>query len=536
MFDGLLERIGRHVAHDRALGELKSDLHRVFSTRVDRTSDGAKIGFATFGAGEWHLGFELLLAAALEQRNARPSFLICDLPDLPICSERLITSTSQDRCAGCLLVKREVLDISAMPWERMSAFIGHDAITRATRTANTLPADRIEDHVERGFPVGRWLHVSACNFLRGDARGDAPEHVDVRRRLLATAIVGVEAVDNWLARTTPDIVVVQGGAHTLWRIARELSQARGIPVISRELGKGGWDRQIFALNRDSMAPDLDEAWNSAREQPLTEAEEAEVDALASNIAIDTYQPIERQRQSATRLNIDPSAKVAVAFTNVTWDLATADRDVAFTGVFDWLTETMRALRDRPGVQLIVRAHPAEASVMTRERIVDRIAADWPDTSRITIVPPEHSITARDLFDRADIVLAYNSTAGLEAAMHGRPVIVCGSPHFRGRGFTIDIDTRAQYRELLAGWSGGASVDDRIDPALARRYFHLFFARYHVTMGWTTSPLEPPYRLLVRSAAEMAPGRNAALDRVCEGILRGRQILRPREEEESPCAR
>ena len=530
-------RIARRFAHDRAVGRLHRDFARLMSgaRRPPPVRGGKKVGIATFGHGEWHLIFELLLAQALERRGAAPALLVCDLPELPICSERLINSTAQQRCAGCLDVKRELLAISGAAWRGVSSLVPGSATTRATAIADSIAPHEIDGYVERGFPIGQWLHVSACHFLRCDARGEAPEKVATRRRLLATAIVGVEAVECWLDEVCPEAVLVQGGAHTLQRITRELAAARGIPVISRELGKGGWDRQIFALNRDCMSPDLDEAWSAARALSLSAAEEAEVDALSGNLAADTYRPSANTAPLAD-LTIDRTRRVAVAFTNVTWDLATAGRDVAFTGVFDWLTETMRELARHPEVQFIVRAHPAEASVMTRERVLDRIAAEWPAHHNLTVIAPEHPIAARELIDRADLVLAYNSTVGLEAAMHGRTVLLCGAPHFRGRGFTTDISSRDEYRDLLRAWAGGAAgAHPGVDSELARRYFHLFFARYHITMHWTTSPLEPPYRLLIESTDALNPGRNAALDLVCDGILQGRQIVSPRVTE-TTCAR
>lgn len=529
-------RLARRFAHDRAIGRLHRDFARLMAgARRPRVRGGKKIGIATFGHGQWHLVIELLLAEALERRGADPELLVCDLPELPICSERLINSTAQERCAGCIDVKRELLAISGAAWRGLGSLVRPAAMARAQAIADSIPPHEIDRYSERGFPIGQWLHVSACHFLRCDARGDAPEKVATRRRLLATAIVGVEAVERWLDEARPEVVLVQGGAHTLQRITRELAAARAIPVISRELGKGGWDRQIFALNRDCMAPDLDEAWSAARGLSLSAEEEADVDALSANLTADTYLPIIQAARPAD-VPIDRARRVAVAFTNVTWDLATADRDVAFTGVFDWLTDTMRELARHPDVQLIVRAHPAEASVLTRERVLDRIAAEWPAHQNLTVIAPEHPIAARALINRADLVLAYNSTAALEAAMHGRPVLLCGAPHFRGRGFTTDIASRDEYRDLLRAWaSGSPSPVPGADRELARRYFHLFFARYHITMHWTTSPLEPPYRLLIESGDALNPGHNAALDLVCDGILQGRQIVTPRITE-TRCAR
>jgi len=180
-------------------------------------------------------------------------------------------------------------------------------------------------------------------------------------------------------------------------------------------------------------------------------------------------------------------------------------------------------------QLIVRAHPAEASVLTRERILDQVREEWPEgLPGVTLMPPEDTTAARSLCGMADLVLAYNSSVAIEAAADGHAVLLAGRPHYRGKGFTVDVTSRAAYRATLAEWADGAEITAPPDAAaLARRYAHLFFLRYHVPMGWTTSPLEPPFRLRVTSRDELEPGRNPALDAVCDGILTHRQVLLPR---------
>jgi hypothetical protein len=283
-----------------------------------------------------------------------------------------------------------------------------------------------------------------------------------------------------------------------------------------------------------MAPDLTDAWANAQTQELSPDEALEVEQFLEELPQRTY----RQTAAVARATpedlrakwgIAAGARIAVAFTNVTWDLATAGRDVGFSGVRDWLIETIRTLQGHPSVHLIVRAHPAEASVLTRERILDQLTAEWPDNlAGVTLLPPEDPTAARDLCQVAGLVLAYNSSVAIEAAAEGHPVLVAGRPHYRGKGFTIDVSSREEYRARLAQWADGATVAaPDCAAALARRYAHLFFLRYHVPMGWTTSPLEPPYRLRITSRHELEPGSNAVLDAVCDGILGHRQVVLPR---------
>jgi hypothetical protein len=536
----LPRRLAARVTVERARRQLVRDVAHLVGGRKATpaaASDGPIIGIATFGSGCWHLGLEVLLAHALAQRGARPELLICDVPDLPICDERTIHSRRRDRCAGCIDDKRDLLAASGVRWRGVTSLIAEESLSRARAIAARLDLAGVAAHHERGWPVGAWLHVSACHYLRCDAQGASRDHLDTRRRLLASAIVVVEAVEQWLDAVRPGIVIAESGAHFMWRIALEMARARGIPVICREMGKGGWDRHIYSLNADCMSPDLEAAWHEARTQKLTDADRAAVDRFLEHLPEATYvqrsHPTRGERNLRQRLGATGGAKIAVAFSNVTWDLATAGRDAGFTGVFDWLSDTVQAFGALPGVRLVIRAHPAEASVQTRERIADQMAHSMlPGLERVTLIEPEEPITAADLCEVADLVLVYNSSAGIEAAALGQPVIVCGRPHYRGRGFTVDVTSKAEYRERLALWAAG-SEPAMSEPAaeLARRYAHLFFLRYHVTMGWTTSPLGPPYRLLIQSLNQLQPGGNAALDVVCDGILHGRQILLPREPQE-----
>jgi hypothetical protein len=528
-------RLRRRLTFERAERRLDRDVRRLMASAErayetgSRPASGPTVGIATFGSGNWHLVLEILLAHGLALRGALPELLVCDIPTLPVCDERTCFDREPACCQGCLPKKRPLLDQCGIKWRGLSRYVPHDAIERA----QTLVASR-SDHELAGFqyrswPLGEWTFVSTCHFLRRDARSQEPEHSAARRLFLATGMVIVDAVERWLDELEPDALVVESGAHFMWRIAFELARARGIRVVCREIGKGGFDHHIYSVNAECMFPDWGHVWGAAKDLPLSTDQERDVNAFLDTLPAKTYAPEESADGAASpsrrELGISDESPLVVLFTNVTWDLATAGRDEAFDGMFDWLSATLTLAERTPDVRFIVRVHPAEEHVLTKDRVLDWIRAKWPRLpANVTAMAPGTRASVRPLTQMADLVLTYCSTTGIEAAIYGKPIVVAGAPHYRGKGFTIDVRSKVEYDEAFGKWLRGDLHPPPDASRLARRYFHLFFLRYHIPMGWTTSPLEPPFALTIRDLSELLPGRNRAVDVVCGGILEGREIL------------
>lgn len=531
-------RLRRRLVFERAERRLQNDLQRLMDSAPGAYSarpvaaTRAKVAIATFGSGNWHLVLELLLAHGLALRGAAPELLVCDLPTLPVCDERTCFDRNPSCCGGCLPQKRPILDRCEVPWRGLSSFVRDGEVDRARQIVDSLKDDQVAEYVHRSWPLGRWTFVSTCHFLRRDARLPSAGHVAARRLFLSTAIVVADAVERWLDQVRPDIVIAESGAHFMWRIAFELARARGIRVVCREIGKGGFDSHIYSVNAECMFPNWGEVWAGVRDQPLSPQQEREVAAYLRALPAKTYAPeaiVNEQAEDAgsTRqdLGLAEHDRVVVLFTNVTWDLATAGRDIAFDGMFDWLSETIALTERAPSVRLVVRVHPAERSVLTRDRVLEWLSEHWPRLpANVTIISPDRPASVKKLVEGADLVLTYCSTTGIEAAIYGKPVMVSGTPHYRGKGFTIDVQSRTDYYGTFEKWSRGEVTAPAAASELAARYFHLFFLRYHIAMGWTTSPLEPPFELTIRELSELLPGRSLAVDAVCSGILSGREIL------------
>lgn len=88
-----------------------------------------------------------------------------------------------------------------------------------------------------------------------------------------------------------------------------------------------------------------------------------------------------------------------------------------------LAELAEQCRARPGTALVVRTHPH-----MRLKPADDLA-DWLEAVDAAAPDvhfgPESAVDSYALMDEADVVFTYGSTAGVEAAYFGRPVVVMG---------------------------------------------------------------------------------------------------------------
>lgn len=226
-----------------------------------------------------------------------------------------------------------------------------------------------------------------------------------------------------------------------------------------------------------------------------------------------------------RLGIPSGSRVASLFTNLSWDSATLFHDVAFPSMMDWVERAVRAADGRDDVTLVVRVHPSEARWGTRQEVSETVRSRLgrvPDNVRF--VAPADPLSSYALLDVTDLVLAYTTTVGLEAANRGIPVALAGDVHYRERGFTIDLESPADLEAAIAAPAHRLSGEE---VELARRYAFTFFFRCmipfpavgvdgHLVTG------------LPADAEALAPGRDPHLDWVCDRILDGGEFPLPDE--------
>ncbi len=217
-------------------------------------------------------------------------------------------------------------------------------------------------------------------------------------------------------------------------------------------------------------------------------------------------PMQDAKAAMTDAGIDSTRPFALICTNVPYDAGYLFLTSIFPSMKAWLIETVRFLLDQTDLQVVVRAHPGEASYFgfQEKSEANLEKAGLLPSPRLRIIPGDATTNTYSLIEKCKFGVVFSSTVGYEMAMMGKKVIVGSEVYYGRRGFTIDASNRDDYftkLKALATEPGTPTLspDQMGDAAL----FHFM---YHYVQHWPYPWHNPraqrdlPPEVLVRSGA------------------------------------
>lgn len=531
-------KLGHFVRQPPAISQALVELAR----STDSARHGPRVLVVSFRGG-WllHGTWEALIAAALNRRGANCAVFVCSggLPEaLPgrarACGIANVHAKQVPRCRACRRAGVSVARALRLPVILTDELVDPAMQENLMKRVATLDLDSLRRLHHRGHPIGEFAANSVRWFLCvGDLDG-AREAEDVLRSFAQSAVVMAEAAPVLLDRVQPEVVLMLNGLFCAERIVKAEAERRGIRVVSYERG---FEPDTLCFSRGVPGYyDIDPLWREVEDVPLSLAQETRLDNyLAARKkglrAPYNYWPTmtESEEEVILSLGLSTDRHIAVLFSNITWDSAAQDRDCAFRSMYAWVVECIRLFGSMEDAQLVVRIHPAEVRVPgweTRDPLMNRLAASFPKLPpNVRVVSSTSELSSYTLMNISRCGLVYTSTAGLEMAMGGIPVVVAGRVHYAGKGFTLDPADPEDFARLTMqalGSPRSASVRDR-----ARRYGHALFFRYFHQFP-LVSENTPDFMPTLNSSdsAVLDPGGDPTLDRVCEAILSNSEFFAP----------
>jgi hypothetical protein len=498
-----------------------------------------------YGSSETKLAVESILSVGLRLRGAAPTVLLCDKalaasefnrygnyqPSPGKYGPRLGPHGQLLACRLCTQPITDVFRTLALPRTRLSAYSRSDDLGRLSELIDEVPCEDYRSYRYKDIAVGEHAFSSV---LRATLRGTLLDDEYTRwlfRRYLLSAMHLVDLTERLIANEQPERVVATHGVYVTHGTICEVARKHGIPVVV--FGIPYRRGTIWLSHGDTYHRTLvTEPTTAWEDQVLTSEQEHQLDMYLDSKRgggrdyVNYHpNPVEDARKILEDLALDSALPVISLYTNVLWDAQIYYTYNAFANMLEWIFATIEHFSGRSDVQLVIRIHPAEVKggLPTAQPILPEITARYPELpTNVRLVPPESDVSSYSLAEMSKAALIYGTKMGLEIAIRGVPVIVAGETFNRGKGFTYDVSSAEEYFALL----DRVATLPRNTPAMiarARRYaYYLFFRRmidfplFSVEDAHSSAGL----RLCFRSVSDLAPGRDRALDIICEGILTG----------------
>jgi hypothetical protein len=547
-----LRKVGRLSNYDgglfdRVAAKIRLPLDRMYNERIipdvrrlsaaGEHSNGASpsagdsdrrphVVIATLRVWQNHALVETMLGHALEARGARVSILTCG-GGLPICEIGWARRAHPRPCDRCAHFTDRVADASGFPHYRLADFLPWGSDARDAPETYAEIADRPSmDYEKAGAQTAAWV-------LKTTSPEMVPEGPEVLRDSAVTAAATELAASRLIDEIQPDVFFLVNAILVEEHVIAKVARSRGLRAVT--YGYGIHENTIV-MSSDSL-PALDfknePLWREVREQPLSDEENQHLDAYLGERergagTAEFFATASRDPEALKReLGLPPHRRLISMFTNITWDSACLNKDIAFPNADEWIRHAVRTARDDSDLQLVIRVHPAEASLGTLEPARGAVAHEFPELpDNVRFVGADEQINSYALLDASDVVLVYTSTTGLEAAVRGKPVVVAGDTHYRARGFTHDLEraddlTRAMRKDGLSNL--GAEQTE-----LARRYAYAYFFRLMTPLPDMMRQTSYSFAEIVGDEISVQPGADPFLDLICDRILDGRPLSTPRE--------
>ncbi len=303
----------------------------------------------------------------------------------------------------------------------------------------------------------------------------------------------------YFQKNRPDVVVVPNGMIQEYAAVYETARFLGISAVTYEFGEHN-HRIWIGQNRLVIHHITDELWQARRNRRLTPEQRRELEEfLAGRQGLTAGEQFAHLWQKASReggekiraaLGLDERPIVLLP-TNVLGDSATLGLTVFSASMTDWLQRVLLHLAGRREVQVVVRIHPAETWTVgpSVAEIIQQVLPELP--AHIHLIGPREKVNTYDLMEIADLALVYTTTAGLEMATRGIPVLVSGRAHYRGKGFTLEADSWEEYFAKLD--AALKDIPTRLTPEQVEQawnYAYAFFREYPRPFPWHLEKIGP----------------------------------------------
>ncbi len=296
-----------------------------------------------------------------------------------------------------------------------------------------MDVSRLQQLVWEDMPLGKLVLPSARWILRRHNLIENPVTVRVLREYIRSAWSMAGKFRALLKQVEPQAVLVFNGLQYPEAVLRYMARKASIPCYSHEVGLRPFSA-FFTEGEATAYPlkipadfELDEAQNARLDSYLEQRSKGNF-----KMAGVQFWPEMSELPKPFIEKAKTFKQIVPVFSNVIFDTSQPHANVVFEDMFQWLDAILAAAREHPETLFVLRAHPDE---LRKGKASEESVASWAERKQIEnlpnlhFFPSEEYVSSYELINMAKVVLIYNSTIGLEAAIMGAAVLAAGKSRY-----------------------------------------------------------------------------------------------------------
>lgn len=482
------------------------------------------------------LHLEGSIAVALKLRHHNVHAIICD-GIFSACVRREITDQIplemwRDTCNTCKKACSDTLTELGIKHSFIGNYVSEDELNIAKNATRKVTWANVETLQYRNVSVGRNVKSAVLRYLKGH---DIPDDAELLQEYAFSGFVCAIAAANAFEKRKPTRIFMSHGVYVDWGPALHTALEMSVPVTA-------WmasylpARFYFRNVSDGVHIDMHNmssfAWNEISSIALTTSQNERLDKYLSDRYVGDasfdmkyFKPyIGKRTDVLTRYKLDGDRPIWGIMAHINWDTVSDYSPMLYESFNMWMEETLEVIKDVSDVQWLVKVHPAEAWDNPESGVEKLIRKKFPRLpANITLLPADENISPLDFFGLLDGAVTVYGTAGLELAMHGKPVILAGDAHYGKKSFTYDPDSIKTYKALLHKASQIPVLTD-VQVSLAKQYAYCYFILRQIPVSVVVNPNAKWWSFQFSKRERLMPGKDSAIDFICERLLDGKDFI------------
>ncbi|GIV64227.1 MAG: hypothetical protein AB1457_11990 [Chloroflexota bacterium] len=409
-----------------------------------------------------------------------------------------------------------------------------EEIERATADLHLADLMRFE---WEGLPLGeRVLPSLRWALRRHDLEEDEPTRFLMRQFILSAGRVARE-FSRFIEENQPRAVVLFNGVSYPEAVARQISAAHGLPVVTHEVGLQPFSA-FFSHGHATAYPidvPADFELSPQQEARLNAYLEKRFQGQFSMAGIRFWQEMRHLDESLLQ-KASAFRQIVPVFTNVIFDTSQVHANILFRDMFAWLDEVLEIIRSHPETLFVVRAHPDEdrPGKQARQSVTAWAAQNHlTDLPNVIFIPPREYLSSYELIQRSKFVMVYNSTIGLEASILGSAVLCGGQARYTALPTVFLPESAEQFRSMAEEFLRAERVTPPPEFQRNARRF-LYYQLFRASLPFNTfleEDITPGFVRLKKGLRwqDFLPESSPTLAVITRGVLRGEPFYLPEEE-------